>query len=130
MSLLSNIVFVLSPLFYTLYLITSNGLLLSTCSIGNINIKEPEVILYFVGLFFKLSSSIVTIGTFYINKNNNALYASVIVTLGAVILHTLICVLVYYRDCNVIFIMISFSILGDLASIIMYISAVITILRN
>ncbi len=124
------IIWILSPLMYALYLTFTQVFMLVSCSAESVNKFNPEVVLYFIGLLFQFVVCLISIGTYYIKKNNIAIYASVLVNISCLVFRGLITFLAYYGDCNVIYIMITFSILGDLVSIILYINTVIAILRK
>lgn len=120
----------LSPLTYALYLIINNALIIDTCFSNNIRMNQPEAIMYFIGLVFEIILGIVMVGIFYIKKNTNALMSCLIVNIGVITLRTLICTLIYYNSCNIIYIMIGFSILTDFSSIILYASAIVLYIKD
>lgn len=120
-----HVIYSLSIITYTIYLSLSNGLLIVTCHSNN-----PDIITYIIGLVFELLVCYFTIGTYYMRKNYNALYCSILINLYCIILHGLISYLIYRNACNIIYIMLTFSIIGDLCSILLYTSCVLTILTS
>lgn len=122
-----NILWYITPFLYCSYLITSDILLIISCTTDRISYISS---IYFIGLLFEIAIGVITISTYYLRKNNNAIYASIIINLYAIIMHGLILYLSYHEACNIIYIIISFAIIGDISSIVLYSNCIITLMRE
>lgn len=122
-----NILWYITPFLYSSYLITSDILLIISCTRDRISYILS---IYFIGLLLEIAIGVITISTYYLRKNNNAIYASIIINLYAIIMHGLILYLSYSNACNIIYIIISFAIIGDISSIVLYSNCIITLMRE